>query len=155
MVIEPILEFVAALILFLAVLTDFRKSKIPNILLIVLLPFQLYFYFLSVFYFHKQEIVFSDILYHFLEVIILFLFLYTIYSFQALGAGDVKLIIVTAIGVKDPFMFVLFSFGVGAVESIAVLLGARKKHNQKIHFALPIFLGFLLYTAFSFGGKQI
>ena len=159
------------LILFLAVIWDFSKDKIPNSLIIVGLiagVINLIFYRdLVTFLIHIPGILFPIIL------------LFPLYKIGTLGAGDIKLF--TLLGFYFPLMetlyFIFVAFFIGAIISIFVLICRKnlkerieylfsyirdyislgylhyyykgEKNEEKkstIHFSLPIFLSVLFYT---------
>ena len=109
--------FLTTLILFVAVLIDVWKHKIPNSLLALLILNNLLS---SIFHFFSNCITFSfrDALVRCLTVILIFFFLYLLFSIGTIGAGDVKLIIVTLIGVEKPIKMLCAIFAIGALMSV-------------------------------------
>ena len=109
--------FLTTLILFVAVLIDVWKHKIPNSLLALLILNNLLS---SIFHFFSNCITFSfrDALVRCLTVILIFFFLYLLFSIGTIGAGDVKLIIVTLIGVEKPIKMLCAISAIGALMSV-------------------------------------
>lgn len=92
----------------MTVFIDVRYHKIPNIVLILLLLIQLLSRLVQIF---TDGFSFSeDLIPHYSTVIFIFLILFFFFSIGTLGAGDVKLITLTALSVQDPLVYVLVIF---------------------------------------------
>lgn len=111
-------------VLFVTVLIDVRFHKIPNIILIFLLLIQI-----------LSRIIDSTdgfpidpgiLIPHYLTVIIVFFILYFFFSIGTLGAGDIKLIGVTALSVYDPLKYILLIFVTGSVIAVFRMLTSRE-----------------------------
>lgn len=161
------------LVLFIAVVLDFRKGKIPNILI-------LFGVFAGIFRFiYNQDI--EAVLTHIPGILFPFILLFPLYKIGTLGAGDIKLF--SLLGFYFSFMetiFCIFSaFFIGAAISLFVLLWRhnlkerfyylfyylkgcissghiqyyyqnwkqeeREEESSQIHFSLPIFLSVTLF----------
>lgn len=138
-----------ALVLLAAAVTDVRKGKIPNILLIGLLVFW------------ALSILFSNLLFEekFFDVssfpirlgisIAIFAFLYPFYGIGKLGAGDVKLIALTALSVENQLIFLLSVFSIGAswifIQFIRQKI-KRKKDPIFVKLAVAVFLAYCLMS---------
>ena len=127
------------LLLLIAVFTDWKNGKIPNLLIVtgsiagILLTKDPY-----------------DNILQAVSVIILF---FPFYLLRALGAGDIKCIAMTALYLQpDQFQSsILYTFLVAAAISLIKILYIKFRSKEKIslhsitiRFALPIFTGVLL-----------
>ena len=99
-----------ALVLISAAITDVRKGKIPNILVLILAIFQILFVLISKFALNTSLLPGSLILERICAAAAVFLFLYPFFKLGGLGAGDVKLLTLTVLSVKDPLMFLMIVF---------------------------------------------
>ena len=128
----------------MTVLIDVRFHRIPNVVLILLLLIQI----LSLLFQTITEGFSIDLetaIPHFLTVILIFLILFFFFSIGTMGAGDVKLIALTAFWVKDPLIYFLLIFVIGAVLAIGLMLV-----NGSLYRRVRMLLNYLSLT-FSLG----
>lgn len=114
----------------LTVLWDIRVHRIPNIFIVFLIlinSFNLFLFTLT----GKSDLSATVIV--LIKVILIFLILYPFFTIGALGAGDIKLIMVTAVGCEDPF---LYTFVVFVIASIMSLIRIRVSDDAKCRFYL-------------------
>lgn len=108
-------------VLFVTVLIDVRYHRIPNMILVILLLIRL----LSALLQTIADGSFTDpeiLLPRYLTVLFIFIILYFFFSTGTLGAGDLKLIVVTALSVCDPLKYTLLIFVTGSVMSVFLML---------------------------------
>lgn len=142
---------VLLLILLAAVFTDYRYGKIPNWMILFGIISGLFISFMNegiLFCLEKVGAVFIPVL-----------FLYPLFLIEGIGAGDIKLFSVVGsfLGIKGVFISLIFAFVVGAIISILKLIKVQiiKKDifhrksiifpKNKIHFAIAVFLGVMIY----------
>ncbi len=109
-------------LLGLIVLWDLRSGKIPNVLLVLLLFTN--FFFVETLFDGSGDFkqVFGGMLVRIVYALLMVVFLFPFFSVGALGAGDVKLIAVSALGVSRPLLFFLIVFVIAAVLGILKLV---------------------------------
>lgn len=121
---------------------DVRHEKIPNILLINLVVIQIVSELISLLLFNEPIFTWTSVFY----VLLIILFLYPFFMINELGAGDIKLIAVASMTVKNILLYLVLVFALGAV--IAVVRIALKKRNEDgrvvVHLALPVLLAYCL-----------
>ena len=133
------------LVLISAAITDVRKGKIPNILVLFLALFQILFVLFSKYVFNTPSLSGSLVLERIIAAAAVFLLLYPFFKLGGLGAGDVKLLTLTVLSVKDPLIFLLIVFSVGAFISVIILFSKYDfKNNRRkvVHMAIPILVGY-------------
>lgn len=113
----------------LTVLWDIRIHKIPNVFVLILFIFNLLSNICFFVITDTGESDFSAVLIVLIKVILIFIILYPFYSIGALGAGDVKLIVATSLGCKEPLLYTLVVFLIAAIISL-IRMGVNK--NAKI-----------------------
>lgn len=100
-----------------AVFIDYRKSIIPNKIILLILVNQVIAVKVSCSY---QDA--ADRLYRYLTrcitITILLFLLYVFFSIGAIGAGDLKLLAVTAVGFEQPAYLFALTFSIAAVMSL-------------------------------------
>ena len=134
-----------ALVLISAAITDVRKGKIPNILVLFLALFQTVYVLISGFVFNTPLLSGSLIFERICAAAAVFLLLYPFFKVGGLGAGDVKLLTLTVLSVKDPLIYLLIVFSVGAFISVIYLLSRfdfKNRGCKVVHMALPILVGY-------------
>lgn len=134
-----------ALVLLAAAVTDVRKGKIPNILLIGLLAFWTLSILFSILFF--EEPVFDLNVYpvRLVVSIAIFIFLYPFYAMGKLGAGDVKLIALTALSVENQLIFLLSVFAIGASWIFIQIIRQRIKREKDpifVKLAVAVFMAY-------------
>lgn len=117
-------------VLFLAVIIDIWKHKIPNILVMILLIINLLSIETSIV---DSSITFEGMLLRTGQLALILIFLFPFFSVGALGAGDIKIIIVTALGLDRPFYYFVIIWISAAVLAVGKLVirkeaKARTKH---------------------------
>ena len=113
------LEIIAMSVLLIIALFDILKHRIPNLLLMILLIINL---FSGEIILGQNKVASEGTLQRIGCLIVIFAILYPFFAIGALGAGDVKLILVTMPGMEKPFLFVLMVFAVATVESVLKIL---------------------------------
>lgn len=117
----------------LTVLWDIRVHKIPNVFVLFLALFNL----LSNIYFFaftgNGESDLSAVLIVLIKVVLIFIFLYPFYSIGALGAGDIKLVVSTSLGCKDPFLYTFIVFLIAAIISL-IRMGVNKNARMRLMY---------------------
>ncbi len=134
------------LVLISAAITDVRQGKIPNILILILAIFQTLYVLFSKFVLNTPSISGTLILERIGAAAAVFLLLYPFFELGGLGAGDVKLLTLTVLSVKDPLLFMLIVFSIGALISVITLFSKLEFNNKRhkiVHMALPILIGYL------------
>ena len=134
-----------ALVLISAAITDVRKGKIPNILVLILAIFQTLYVLISKFALNTSLLPGSLILERICAAAAVFLLLYPFFKLGGLGAGDVKILTLTVLSVKDPMLFLLIVFSIGAFISVIKIFSTHDflgKGNKAVHMALPILAGY-------------
>ncbi|MBO4679524.1 MAG: prepilin peptidase [Lachnospiraceae bacterium] len=134
-----------ALVLISAAITDVRSGRIPNILVLILAIFQTFYFIISKFVLNTSTLSGSLIYERIIAAAAVFLLLYPFFKLGGLSAGDVKLLTLTVLSVKDPLIFLLIVFLIGAVFSVITLFSKQSfinKGPKAIHMALPILLGY-------------
>ena len=154
-------------VLFVTVLVDVWKHKIPNVFLILLILIQV-----------LSESISAS---HYLTVGFIFFILYFFFSIGAIGAGDVKLITVMNLSVGDPAGFTCIVFVIGAFISLIRMLAGKnlyvrlghlkgyidrslsegrvlpysngtesleEKKKYSVHLSIPVFLAYLIMCFF-------
>lgn len=117
------LFFVITLVIFiLTVLCDFRNERIPNSLLLILLFINTCFVVYSTFGEKEQKFTGKSLIYRFFIMAILFLFFFLFFSVGALGAGDIKLILICCIVQNELLNFILLVFAFGALQSLVKII---------------------------------
>lgn len=132
--------YIVNLILLLAIsFIDIRKNIIPNVLVFLLLIFNVLF---DIFYI---KLSLSSILIKCLMLIIVFIATYVLHSITGLGLGDVKLLSVLAY-IQSPLIFVIsvfFASFCGIIITLFIKWGC-KKDIKKIPFAPYITFGVVI-----------
>jgi prepilin peptidase CpaA len=121
-------ESLLLLILLIALFFDLSTHKIPNKLI-------LWGGFIgSIFFFYEQGIAKIGIL--FMGMLLPIVILVLPYTIGALGAGDVKLFSIMSafIGIVPTFTCIFYSFCVGAVISLFILLYKKSLLNRLKYF---------------------
>lgn len=139
--------FVLFGILAAALLTDFFRSRIPNLLILA-------GYLAGIIY---ALLTGSPWYLSLLDGLIILVFLYPLYLMGAFGGGDIKLFSVIGmfLGFMPAVNVVLTAIMAGAVCSVIKIIFLLLTHrkisfsNLTIHFSLPIFIGTILIV---FGG---
>jgi len=134
-----------AMVLISAAITDVRNAKIPNILILILAIFQTVYVLISKFVLNTAFVSGSLIFERICAAAAVFLLLYPFFKLGGLGAGDVKLLTLTVLSVKEPLIFLLVVFSIGAIFSAITLFSTHELKNRgdkAIHMALPILLGY-------------
>ena len=152
---ENIIQFVIAgtvVVLITAAVFDVRCAKIPNFLLIILIGVQIGSEIISILVFKTPIVMGLDIYKKIGFSVVLILFLYPFFQIGKLGAGDVKLIAVSALSVSRPLEYVLSIFVISAVAGIMKILYSKiKKESGKrkvVHLAVPVLCAYLLAVVF-------
>ncbi|MCQ2519865.1 MAG: prepilin peptidase [Lachnospiraceae bacterium] len=114
----------------LTVIIDFWKHKIPNYLVIILLIINL----LSVNI--DSRITSEGMLLRIGKLMLILIFLFPFFSVGALGAGDIKLIIVAAISIGEPLIYFLTIWIVALLIGVTKLLLRKKVKNRIKHLFL-------------------
>ena len=134
------------LVLISAAITDVRFRKIPNILILILAIFQTLYVLVSKFALNTPLLSGSLIVEKIFAAAAVFLFLYPFFKIGGLGAGDVKLLTLTVLSVKEPLIFLMIVFSIGALFSVITLFSKLEFNNRGhkvVHMALPILIGYL------------
>ncbi len=123
------------LVLALAIVIDVWKHKIPNDLLMILLVINLIsVHTLSV----DLELTFEGMLWQICQMVLIFGILFPFFSIGAIGAGDVKLILISALVMEKPILFFFTIFAIAAVISVIKLFLINKKHRRFNYLTLYV-----------------
>jgi prepilin peptidase CpaA len=106
-------------ILCITAVFDILKHKIPNLLLMILLIINLLS---GEIIFNLNKVTFEGTLQRIGCLAVIFAILYPFFAIGALGAGDVKLILVTVVRMEKPLLFVLVVFAIATAESVIKIL---------------------------------
>ncbi len=117
-------------ILSIIAIFDILKHKIPNLLLMILLIINLLS---GEIIFNLNKVTLEGTLQRVGCLAVIFAILYPFFAIGALGAGDVKLILVTVLGVEKPLLFVLMVFAIAAVESVIKILCVGNVRIRIVH----------------------
>ena len=134
------------LVLISATITDVRQAKIPNILILILAIFQTLYVIISKFVLNTPSLSGTLIFERICAAAAVFLLLYPFFKLGGLGAGDVKLLTLTVLSVRNPLLFLLIAFSIGAFISVIMLFSKLEFNNRGhkvVHMALPILIGYL------------
>ena len=132
-------------VLISAAITDVRRGRIPNILVIILILFQTGFLLISQAVLNKPLLSGSEIFHRILAAAVVFMFLYPFFKIGGLGAGDVKLLTVTVLSVTSPIYFLMAVFAIGAFVSVIKIIfkePVNDRGQRIVHMALPILAGY-------------
>lgn len=140
------------MVLIAAAFIDGKKSKVPNILLIVLLSFQLLFFISQKLILGSTEVTLDSVIKRILAMMAVFAFLYPFFCISKLGAGDVKLISLTVLSVERPLTFLMAVFLIGAFIGLLKLIFKQNREKTVVHMALPVLLGYICVTVPSMWG---
>jgi len=137
-------------VLLTAAAFDVRHGKIPNILLITLLFFQSTSELISLLFFKEPIYTWTEVFYKLFYSVLIVLFLYPFFLMSKLGAGDIKLIAVVSLSLRNVLTFVFLIFAIGGCISLEKLLLKKKAENGRVvvHLAVPIFLAYCLAVYF-------
>ena len=136
-------------VLISAAITDVRRGRIPNILVIILILFQTVFLLISQAVLNKPLLSGSEILHRILAAAVVFMFLYPFFKIGGLGAGDVKLLTVTVLSVTSPIYFLMAVFAIGAFVSVIKIIFKKPVNDRGqriVHMALPILAGYCVVS---------
>ena len=125
------------MVLLSAAITDVRRGKIPNILILILILFQTSCFTISQLVLNKPFISGGAILYRICAAAVVFFFF---------CAGDVKLLTFTVLSVDNSLYFLLAVFVIGAVVSVIKIFFKRPvngRGRRVVHLALPILAAYL------------
>ena len=130
---------IVSLLLFfsLAVWEDCHKKRISNLLIFMAL--------VSAFLYQFRQNGFQSIKSSFFHAGFILLILFPLYLFQALGAGDLKLLGVTAVFLSWRMALLAFIFGIylALIPSVILLLSGKGR-KSKIPMSCPILGGILI-----------
>lgn len=127
-------------VLITAAIKDVRSSRIPNILLIVLILIQAISEIISHIWCNDLVIEGANLIYCFFTL----LFLFPFFRMGGLGAGDCKLISLTIMSVRHPVFFLLSVFTIAALDGVFQILIKKKEKDTKITLGVPILLAYIL-----------
>lgn len=116
---------VLCVLLFMVCLTDYRRAKIPNVLIAAIFLFGLAYHF----YFNHTEGIKS----YLCIVLLVLLSMYPIFKIGAIGAGDIKLFAVTA-GYLSGNAVLYFLFSSMLFAAIFSIIKILIEHNGKERF---------------------
>ena len=136
-------------VLISAAITDVRRGRIPNILVIILILFQTVFLLISQAVLNKPLLSGSEIFHRILAAAVVFMFLYPFFKIGGLGAGDVKLLTVTVLSVTSPIYFLMAVFAIGAFVSVIKIIFKKPVNDRGqriVHMALPILAGYCVVS---------
>jgi len=135
-------------VLTAAAVNDVRKEKIPNILLIACLIIFTASEMISLLVFKTPIYTAKEVATKFAISAMIVVFLYPFFMMSKLGAGDIKLIAVTAISVTDPLIYLLSVFIIGGLISIIQIIIKKTKKTKdlkiKVHLGLPVLAAYCL-----------
>lgn len=122
-------------LLLYCVYTDEREGKIKNLAVLAMLAIEISHIIIYPFYFIN---FFKGLFLPLLILVIPFLF-------HGIGAGDIKLLMVIGgiAGSKRILTIIFSAFVIGVIRALIDKL--RKRHNPKIHMALPIAISTLMW----------
>ena len=177
------LDFLIAGVISLIVLWDIRSGKIPNILLMVLLIIKITKVEASFAgMIPDRTVVIEGIISGIGCIVLMVILLFPFFSIGALGAGDIKLTAVSALGFKDPVLFFLTVFVMALLMGVVKLLAGGKflerlrylkeyltgvvvsgtvspyltdiseRRSYSLHLSLPILAAFLIHTFIDYHG---
>ena len=129
------------MVLISAAITDVRRGKIPNILILILILFQTSFFIISQLVLNKPLYSGGAIIDRICAAAVVFLCMYPFFAIGELGAGDVKLLTFTVLSADNSLYFILAVFVIGAVVSVIKIIFKRPVNNRGrrvVHMALPI-----------------
>lgn len=145
-------------VLISAAVNDVRHGKIPNILLIILLSIEIGSEAISRFVLKSPVHTGEELLKGLVAGVLIIIFLYPFFLLGELGAGDIKLMAVTALSVANPLIFVFMTFIIGALASIVKIIRKNKKTEKGetrekliVHLSVPILVAYCLAVIF---GRQ-
>lgn len=107
--------------LFVIAVIDFLKNKIPNVLVIFILVLQIIVDINSYSPINIGEII-ALLIPRMMTAVILLFCLYIFFLIGSIGAGDLKLLTVTALGFKHPEIFTLVTFAIASIMSLIHLI---------------------------------
>lgn len=119
----------------IAVVADLWKHKIPNYLVVIIFIINLIFLGTD---FVGSRVTSGEMLLRIGKLALMLIFLFPFFSVGALGAGDVKLILVTSLAINEPLLFFLSIWLIAAVIGIIKLLAAGKIKQRFKHLYLYI-----------------
>lgn len=122
--IELYLTSAFALFLFIAVLSDVKVHRIPNVVLIFLLALDAaseIFSYSSI----DSNAELAGLFQRYLSVLFIFIFLFVFFSIGGIGAGDLKTLVLTLVYVKSPLTFTLTVFALALVFGLIKLICNR------------------------------
>lgn len=119
-----------SVILGLTILSDVRFHRIPNILLMILLIINFLFVKTSGFNLYDSYSTHEGMLLRVGYVALIGLFLFPFFSIGAIGAGDLKLIVVMAFIMEKPFVFFFMVFASAALIGIIKLMVQGEAGNR-------------------------
>lgn len=135
-------------VLIAAAVNDVRKEKIPNILLIACLIIFTASEMISLLVFKTPIYTVKEVATKIAVSAMIVFFMYPFFMMGKLGAGDVKLIAVTAVSVTDPLIYLLSIFIIGGSISIIQIIVKKTKKTtnvkMKVHLGLPILAAYCL-----------
>lgn len=122
-------------VLGLTVLADVRFHRIPNILLMILFVINFLFVKTSGFNLYDSYSTQEGMLLRIGYVALIGLFLFPFFSIGAIGAGDLKLIVIMALIMEKPFMFFFMVFILAALIGITKLIVSGEVRNRAIYLS--------------------
>lgn len=135
-------------VLIAAAVNDVRKEKIPNILLIACLIIFTASEMISLLVFKTPIYTAKEVATKIAVSAMIVFFMYPFFIMGKLGAGDIKLIAVTAVSVTDPLIYLLSIFIIGGSISIIQIIVKKTKKTtnvkMKVHLGLPILVAYCL-----------
>lgn len=135
-------------VLIAAAVNDVRKEKIPNILLIACLIIFTASEMISLLVFKTPIYTVKEVATKIAVSAMIVFFMYPFFMMGKLGAGDIKLIAVTAVSVTDPLIYLLSIFIIGGSISIIQIIVKKTKKTtnvkMKVHLGLPILAAYCL-----------
>ena len=143
-------------VLTAAAINDVRKEKIPNILLIACLIIWTVSETISLLILKEPIFTAKEVATNIAISAVIVFFLYPFFLMGKLGAGDIKLIAVTAISVTDPLIYLLSVFVIGGLISIIQIILKKTKRLEKeklrVHLGVPVLLAYLMAAYFGMQG---
>lgn len=116
-----VLDIITFGVLGLIVLKDIRDGKIPNILLVILLINLITVEILSISG-SQSSLILRGTSLRIVEVALITGFLFPFFSIGAIGAGDLKLISLTALFMNKPLLYFASVFSVASILALAKVL---------------------------------